>query len=158
MDIQLIANIATILEATAVIASLIFIAAQIRQNTRLTRVANAQSVVENARALATALAQDRQLAELWIAGINHYNDMDAVDQYRFLGFLTYLLNVHENAYYQLTENLLDERVYTPYELELKALVETGVLRRHWKTLKSQFQSEFAAHVELVLNEEKTSSS
>ncbi|MBN1428299.1 MAG: hypothetical protein JXB07_07935 [Anaerolineae bacterium] len=156
MNIQMIANIATILEAIAVIASLIFIAAQIQQNTRLTRVANAQSVVENARVLATALAQDRQLAELWITGIKHYDDLDSVDQYRFLGFLTYLLNMHENAYYQLTENLLDERVYSPYESELKALAESGVLPRHWMALRSQFQSEFAGHVEKVLKEVRTS--
>lgn len=155
MNMQIVADVATLFEAIAVIVSLIFIAIQIRQSTRLAKIANAQSVVEHSKALATTLAQDRQLTELWIAGIENYDSLDGVDQYRFLGFLTYLLNVHEHAYYQLKEGLLDKNVYSPNESELKALIKVGVLQRHWKALRSQFQPVFVAYVEQMLESAKT---
>ena len=82
MTLEQWAFIGQIGAAIAVIVSLIYVATQVRQNTKAMRVNNAQSLVELNNRLNTPFAMDREFAELWFKAGSDFQSLDAVDQQR----------------------------------------------------------------------------
>ena len=106
-DLARAANVATILLSVIVGISVFFIWGQLRQQARLTRVANTQALVGLSSPFNMQLIQDRQTAELWVTGPRDYERMDEVDRYRYRMLLYWWLIFHENVFYQKQNELLD---------------------------------------------------
>jgi hypothetical protein len=153
-----IANIATIIESIAVVASVLFIAYQLRQSTQLAKVANTQALVEISSPFNLQLIQDRRMAEFWVRGSQDYEQMDTVDQYRYKSMLIWWLILQENVYYQSKEKLLDHLVYSAWDRDLRTFVHKQHLSKFWPELKSDFHMEFGAYVDRLVEEEQKQTS
>jgi hypothetical protein len=152
MSLEFWANIATIVEAIFVVVSVIFIWYEVRQSNKLTKASNVQTTVELASPLNLQLIQDRQMAEFWYKGADQFDKMDEIDQQRYYELLTWWLILHENIYYQYTEGLIEEGYYKAWSHDLRKFVTTQNLGRHWKEMKPSYQSEFAEHVDRLIQE------
>src|SRR6185369_5305770 len=91
MDWEKAANIATVVEAIVVTASILFIWKQLRQQTKLTRIANTQALVAISSPFNLELIKDREMAALWIKGANDYGTFDEVRQYQYKSLLIWWL-------------------------------------------------------------------
>jgi hypothetical protein len=151
MTLSDFASIATITEAVFVIISVYFIWRELRENVKLTKAANNQSLVEISSPFNMQLIQDRQMAELWVSGTKKYPEMDEVDKYRYLSLLTWWLILQENIYYQHASGLLDGKAYSPWKNDLEEFVKGQKLWLYWDGMKSNYQAEFAAQVCQIAN-------
>ena len=154
MKLDDLASIATIIEAIFVVVSVLFIWRELRENSKLARSANNQSLVELSSPFNMQLIQDRQMAELWITGAKKYAQMDDVDKYRYVSLLTWWLIHHENIYYQQSKGLLDDNVYKGWENDLEHFVKEQELWMHWDRLKNNYQAEFSSHVSQLVEAAK----
>ena len=66
MTLSDLASIAIIVQGLFFIISIVLVWYQLRENTKLVRVANTQKLVELSTPFNFQLAQDRGLAELWL--------------------------------------------------------------------------------------------
>jgi hypothetical protein len=155
MILQSLASIATIVEAVFVVVSVVFIWREVRENTKLTRAANAQSLVELSSPFNMQLIQDRYMAELWVLGSQKYSSMDAVDRYRYKSLLIWWLILHENIYYQWQSRLLDESIYRSWASDLEGFVRSQNLSQLWDELKGSFQAAFGNHVSQLVEKQKS---
>jgi len=73
MTLEQYAYLGEIIAAIAVIASLIYIAQQLRQNTDMMRVSNSHNFVDSNMRLCTAVVTDYNLAELWVKAGSDFN-------------------------------------------------------------------------------------
>ena len=64
MDLTYYANLAEILGTSAIIVSLIYVAVQLRQHTRVTRLSTAQNVSRDIRDSLAVLANDMSMASI----------------------------------------------------------------------------------------------
>lgn len=149
-DLVKAANVATILLSVVVGISVFFIWGQLRQQARLTRVANTQALVGLSSPFNMQLIQDRQTAELWVTGPRDYERMDEVDQYRYRMLLYWWLIFHENVFYQKQNDLLDEHIFASWAYDLEHFVGRQNLLAHWGDLRAGFQTEFATHIDGLL--------
>jgi len=153
-----IAGVATIITAIFVIISVWCIWRQLRESTRLTRSANAQALVEISAPFALGLAQDRSMAELWVRGAHDFMALDEVDQHRYRNLLTWWLILQENIYYQYQKRLLDADIYWAWDADLMKFVREQNLAFHWGEMKSNFLSEFALHVQALIDQRASGAS
>ena len=65
---QLLGNLGEFVGAIGVVATLAYLAIQIRQNTRVTRAASHHAVTDSLNQGNIAMAQDAELAQIWISG------------------------------------------------------------------------------------------
>ncbi len=86
MTLEQYAQIGEIIAAIAVIASLIYVAQQLHQNTDMMSVGNAQHFVDFNISLVTPIATDREFAELWLKGDADLVTLDPVDRQRLVMF------------------------------------------------------------------------
>jgi hypothetical protein len=115
MNWNAIAAIADALAAVAVVASLLYLAVQVRQNTRQNRLGAQQVLVNELGNALQAQAQNRQLAGLVLKGLQDVESLDAVDKIQFLSHISHILRLYEAVFFHRLEGTLDERIWKGFE-------------------------------------------
>ena len=112
MTLQELGNLGEFFGAIAVIASLAYVALQIRQNTRSLRTASFQAVMQSSTWENRIIAQDPALAELYLRGLNAYDELDSVDAFRFSALMYNFI-----WHFEIALSLYSEGVSTETRLE-----------------------------------------
>jgi acid phosphatase len=120
---QMVASIAAVTSTIVLTISLIFILFQIRQQTKLARMANAQTLVQLSSPFNLQLIQDRDMAALWVNGERDYDKFDAVRQYQYESLIIWWLILHENIYYQWRNGLLDPDLRLAWDNDLRDFIK-----------------------------------
>ena len=82
MSFEQLSYLAQIVASVAVVASLIFVALQIKQNTRALERTEHNSTMAQWTVIRMAIAKNRDIAELMTAGLQGERALDAADQLR----------------------------------------------------------------------------
>jgi hypothetical protein len=107
---EIAAAVAEIVAAAAVIASLIYLAVQIRQNNHLLRSGSRQALVTND---ITSLASNFQNADVFAKYVTDA-ELSAEDQLRLSFMFALDLRNREFEYFQYMNGLLDEQTWLAY--------------------------------------------
>lgn len=140
------ADVAQVLEAIIVAISVIFIWFQLRQQTKLSKVANAQALFELTAPFNMEVIKERNMAQLIFEGHKHYDSFDEVDKFRYRGALTWRLTFQELMYYQNQKGLLDSSIYHAWEDDFKAFIDRRQLKLRWSELEQYYNPEFRGYV------------
>ena len=154
MSLADISNIASVLGALSLMASVYLLFRELREANRLTRASNNQALVGLSSPFYLGILQDRKIAELYAHGARNFGTLDEIDQYRYKTLLLWWLVFHENAFFQWRKGLLDDNSYKPWSAELQSFVQQQDLASRWEELRSLFQDKFARHVQHVIDEER----
>jgi hypothetical protein len=146
MTLQDVTSIFNIVAAIALVISAALVYLELRENNRLARASNTQSLVRLSSPFISAIVQDRKMAEFYVHGAKAIDQMDPVDQYRYRSLVTWWLIFHENAFYQWRRGLLDDLSYKPWGVDLALFIEQQDLASQWDSFRHLFQDEFAEHV------------
>ncbi len=109
MTIQDWGAIGEIVGGVAVVVTLIYLALQIRQNTRAVRLSTSHAVTEDVRNMFALMAEQTELTEAIHKGSRDPGGISGAEKMRYWGFNGYFMYAFENAYVQLTEDALDPR-------------------------------------------------
>jgi hypothetical protein len=142
--------ISTGIAALALVASVFILVREVRENNRLARAGNAQTLVDISGPFYLSMLQDRALAELYARSAREFDSLDSVDRQRYRSLLTWWLIFYENIFYQRRLGLLDGHTFRPWWRDLMFFLSEHNLARHWPDIKDLFQEEFASKVTEVL--------
>ena len=162
MNWDAIGAIAELLGAIGVIASLVYLATQIRQsreqmgqNTRALRAGAYQEFHSQFSLTMQPVALDPEMARLVQRGMADLEQLPEEDVFRFGAWLMGVLVAFENAHYQHRVGLLDDDRWEQYDIRLRAMVSPPGSAHWWRTseITASFSPEFVALVEEILGEE-----
>jgi len=142
MSLSDLASIAIIVQGFLFVVSIALVWYQLRENTRLTRTANTQKLVELSSPFNFQLAQDRALTVLWRQATQRFDELDEIDKERYFNLLTWWLMLHENIYHQWREKLIEEDTYISWTRDLEYYARRQHLGNHWTQLSGYFESSF----------------
>jgi len=150
MALSDLASLAIIVQGMLFVVSIGLVWYQLRENTKLVRAANTQSLVELSSPFYLQLAQDRALTELWRQGTQRFDELDEIDKERYFYLLTWWLMLHENIYHQWRKQLIDEDTYRSWTRDLKYFARRQQLGNHWTQLNGYFEASFSEHVTTII--------
>jgi hypothetical protein len=145
-----VTNVATIMGSLSLVVSVWLLFRELRENNKLTRAANTQTLVELSSPFFLGLIQDRNMAEIYLRGARALEEMDEVDRYRYKSLIVWWLVFHENIYYQWRNGLLDHHSYKPWANDLKTFIALQKIGALWEEMRYLFQDEFAEHISEIL--------
>lgn len=150
MSLEQLANIGELVGGIAVVASLIYLAIQIRQNTKIVKGATLSTNTQNWSNL-IANATQPEMAEAHVAGTLGREDIDIKQFTQFFYFCRILFVAFEDQYYQFRHGTMDEEIYLGYERSFQAqiLVFPGY-QMYWQISKEEFSTEFFERVENLI--------
>jgi hypothetical protein len=135
----------------AVIASLIYLAAQIRQNTAMITAQTVQSAVDATQRVLLYRVEDSNLrAILRKARANDQLDSDELEvlvSYLQASFMNFQARLQHNA-----RGLFDPSVNESYELILRDYLHQGYVQRWWTFAKALYGREFRNHCDAMIAE------
>lgn len=146
---QAVSAIAEVAGAVAVVASLLYLATQVRQNTKQARLAAQQATVHELGHALRAQAHDREWAELLSRALQGIDGLDTIERVQFLSHVGSIFRLYESAYHHYREGVLDPRFWRGFERAILDVVgypgirEALALRRHHLT------DDFAAFVDTL---------
>jgi hypothetical protein len=142
MNWEALGAVGELIGAAGVILTLVYLAHQIRQNTRAIRAQTHQAITSANLGMAMGLAESEGLAGVLVRGLADFDSLDPADRLRTVGWFNSFLKFGENTHYQFLQGSLERTVWDGWM----------VILENWVT---PFQPAFRDLVDGMLSEEPT---
>lgn len=147
MTLQDLSLIAQIVGGAAVLASLIFVGIEVRQNSAITRAQVHQQLSDTFTAYLETLAGHASIVGVGTSSKAGLANMTDEELLRFSFLMAGLFKIWENAFYQHKSGFLDERAWQSNVQWLLTWYHLPGVRIWWLVRKDLFAHEFQAFVE-----------
>ena len=144
MNWDAIGAIGEVVGAIAVVATLFYLAFQIRQNTRMSRAIMTKDLLLASTSAILDLASNDRLAEIWAEIRDDIDDADAARRYTFYQAFFRLYELQFNL---SNQDLLDQSIAASYELVIRMFTQTKYFDQYWSVARNQFHEDFAKYVD-----------
>jgi hypothetical protein len=131
VTIQDLGSLGELIAAVATVATLIYLAAQIRQNTSTVRSSGAAAQAQNQSAVLLSLAQDPELCRIFWTGLESRSQLKALDQRRFDPLMAAMLNSYEQGWRLFNERAIDESAWLAQIESIKWFVAQPGFKEYW---------------------------
>ncbi len=147
MTIQDLGSVGELVGAAATVATLIYLAVQIRANTSAVQSAAAQSVHEAYATWYRMLAADADLAEISVKGLRDYSGLSEGDKARFVCTFMAFLSCSQDAFIKWREGTLSRELWLGWEAVMMNLFLSPGGQAFWRERAYLFGEEFRGHVD-----------
>ena len=151
MNWDAIGALAELIAAIAVLASLIYLANQIRQGTEVARSVARQGIAEAAMAEASSVIEHGDLAQILFRDVSG-EELEDHEDYRVQLFTFRSLRFYENVHYQYRSGMLEDDEWEAFRYNLQLLFQLGMYERFWQGHEKQFTPVFRSLVEQMRQE------
>lgn len=132
MTTQGLSNFYDALSATGVIISFVYLAYQIRQNTRAMRRSAAREIVRDLNSLSQYLIQQPDLARLYLKTIEQPQELSSEERFRFQLLLSHAFSNFDLALEYHTDGLISSDSIEIYVQGIFRLFENSVVKEWWE--------------------------
>jgi hypothetical protein len=151
MTLQDLGNIGEFVGALGVIASLVYLALQIRQNTRSTRTAMYQATTRDMFEAADLMARDADLNAIWFTGIRDFDSLSREEMRRFASYMFSLLRRYDNAHHQTNAGMIDGEWWAGISETLEYTISHPGVQSWWKEGRSLFRPDFREFIDQMIS-------
>ena len=150
MNWEAIGAIGEVVGAIGVIITLGYLAAQVRQNSKVVRSSTRQAISSMQHDTGLRVAENPELAMAarhWVD--SRYIDL-SIDELRTQIFFRAQLRAYENQFYQHEDGTFDKELWLGYRANMKRSFSAPLAHEFWERNKELYGASFAAFVEREL--------
>ena len=147
-----LSDLSQIFAAIAVFASLIFVALQIRQNTKAIKAASHHAVTDSFNAINTLIISDPKVARLWRLGLAGSGELDEDEQISFSFMALGYMRIFETLHYQYTTGALEPKLFEAELNTLKWTVTHPGFRAWWAVNPISLSTEFRTFIDALIRQ------
>jgi len=147
LDWEMMSAIGQMLGAIGVIISLIYLAAQIRNQNKESRRAAMNVLTTHWSDLNRTLVEDPAMPGLWLRALRNFDDLDGESKLRFGAHLGRFLRFADSLYLGVLDGTLDGRLWRGYERTIADTVAYPGFQKWWATRKHWHTDEFCALID-----------
>jgi hypothetical protein len=136
---------AELFAAFGVLFSLIYLGLQIRQNTKWLRQQAFQLSTNEIRRWTSRIADSEPSAQLWLKGVQNYDELDQVELIRFSMIIFEQLSVYSTYLLHDEDEMLG--LLESAEVNIGAWIRAGWFQKWWSGWQVQFPPEFRRYVD-----------
>jgi hypothetical protein len=154
MNWEAVGAVAEMMGALGVVASLAYLAVQIRQNTRQMadhtrslRLAALESTANSFSRFRDPLIRDAGMAALWVRGLQSYTTLTPEERIRMGSLLQELFFTFQNTFARLYEGALHEGAWLSQVQTIELMFRSAGVREWWTEARRLFDPAFTTAVE-----------
>ena len=152
LDITTLAAWGEFLGGIAVVVSLIYLASQIRQNSRLLRVSTAGVTIDTQTRLAKLLAGDSEAAQVFIWGIADRDALSEVDRQRFDAMIFLYIDGMDQEYRLAQDGVMGPKPWEARKRRFRGVSRQPGLLNWWTQFRDLYDSGFRECVDGLIRE------
>lgn len=146
MNWSVIGSISEFVGAIAVVASLVYLAAQIRQNSRAVRATIEQESAKLINQNLIAIASSETLPLLIIKATADFSALNEEERARVLITISGIFRAFEVMYRQYTTRHISEGMWSGYEALLKSLLRAEFFPVFWQIRGATYSPDFQSYI------------
>jgi hypothetical protein len=143
-------EISQALGVIGVIASLIYVAIQIRNNSRTVRAATFLQISNTMTGSLYNMANNGELTDIILRGGENFEALSQLEKARFRFHAMFVLSFNQNVFQQHKIGTLHADDWDSFSVDLAAYFEMRGARQAWPSYKRRFNPDFQAHVEAIV--------
>ena len=142
MNWEALGATAELLGALGVIATLGYLAVQIRQNTAVVRTSSFQELMKGMSNFTGSISQNPEVADIFLRGMANYEDLSEIEKIRFHTLMTEPFTNAQVSYQLHKRGLIDEKLYAGYLASFSGLLRAPGVRQWWLSSSVWFHQDF----------------
>lgn len=145
MSLDDLGNLGEFVSALAVVVSVLYLAIQIRQNTRSLRAQAHQSITTHIGELNRTIVEHEDVAEILERGLEDPTVLTPDEARRFNAYNSARFRHYDNLYYQYRVGVLEPSQWEGFSRMLRYHFMQAGLRRWWNDSTAFYSPEFVAY-------------
>ena len=141
------AQIAEIIGGTAIIASLIFVGLQVRENTRITMLTSDRALDQQNLALNLSVTDSNDFAAILVRAELDRDDLEAAERARFDNYCFSRFGGYENVIANRTEGFIPDDEYNVWATHFKYRFDKPGYQQFWNEYRHGYFPDFRAWVD-----------
>ena len=155
MNWEAIGAVGEILGAIGVIATLGYLAAQIRQNTRSSQEAASRASFDTVNRINLMLVENPEVADLAIRGRSDPGDLDEAEAMRFTYLMMSTFLMYQDMYFHARRSEIEPHLWHTTEAGFEPVLRAPGMWSWWESNEWRFAPEFVEYVKARRTEAKT---
>lgn len=151
MNWEATSAIAEIIGVIAVVVSLVYLAVQIRQNTKVAKAATRQAIAESTEKLGDDLINNCDMAEIFVKHMSG-GELSPVENLRLQARCYRDMQHWENIHYQFNEGLVSRDQWLGFRKNLGTLLTIDAYRDYWEHEASHYSDAFQTEIASILDQ------
>jgi hypothetical protein len=147
MSLEHVFYISQIVAALALVASLLFVALEVRNSTRESRHRAGEEAYQKFREVQLETASNADLARIWASGVHDFSSLEALDRTRFLLVAHVFFKNWESVFLVHIDGRLSHELCESTECMAGDLIGYPGIRTAWSARKKYFHPAFRSHVD-----------
>ena len=150
MNWEMVAAVGQLAAVFIGIPSLIYLAVQIREQTKERRQTAVNALTAQWGDLTKALHASSKFSALYLRGVQSFSDLDAVSKLRFSAFHNRFFHNFEGMYFAFCDGILTPPLWGEVERTMSNFLACPGVRQWWATRKDWYTEEFARLVDGII--------
>jgi hypothetical protein len=144
--------------AVAVVLSLVYLAVQIRQNTRSTRASMIQAVYSQASSFSALLGGNLQAARVWRIGLTSPDELNEDETWQFISLATGMFRSFEAMFTQFQQTTHDRVAWEPWEASMLGFLGAPGFKVFWGLRRQSFGPAYRDYIDGLIADPSAGSS
>ena len=155
LDLQSLANLGEVIGAVAVVASLLYLARQVRHSLKAQRTENCARALERVSAFQAVLSQDSDLARIFATGVADTSKLTGLEKIRFAWLLYEPFGSFEFMYHTYKTDEIPEEVWKRWSQTAAWWLSYPGVQPWWTNRPVRFTESFTLFVESTIRKNPT---
>lgn len=147
MNWDQVSAIAQIIGSIAVVFSVLYLAIQVHQSTRIAKLSAQDAAATALREVTKPFAENAELARIWQLGLENLDALSADEQTRFFHSTYQFLKAYETIHFHHVYGLMDAQIWQGWCGLLKHYVASPGMERYWQLRRDLFSERFQAFID-----------
>ncbi len=150
MNWEMLAALGQLAAVFVGIPSLIYLAVQIREQTKERRQSAVNALTVQWGDLTCALHDSTELSAIFLRGVQSFADLDPVSKLRFSAFFNRFLNHFEAMYFSHCDGILTASAWGKIERTMNDLIAYPGIQQWWEERRHWHTEEFGRVVDAII--------
>jgi len=146
MNWEAISAISQIIGSVAVVLSVLYLAIQVHQSTRIARLSAQDAAATALRDVTKPFAENADLARIWRLGLEDLQSLSPEDQARFFHSTYQFLKAFETIHFHHCYKLMDDEVWQGWCGLLQHYIDSPGIEYYWQRRSDLFSRRFQQFV------------
>ena len=151
ISIDALVSVAEIVGGVAVIASLIFVARQMRESNESSREANYNQVMQHNKDMGRLIGSDVEMASLYRRGCANFIVLSSDERLQFGSLMMAMFCDFNQQHTLYNQRRLDQQFWNAIEYNMKYYLDRRGVRDWWRYQPFQFDLNFVKYVDAYLD-------
>jgi hypothetical protein len=155
MNWEAMGAIAELLGALGVVATLAYLAAQIKQNSTVVQTASFQELMEGVSRFTGILSQNAEAAEIYGRGIVNHDDLSESEKLRFHMLMSDLFATYQLGYQLEKRGMIDADLYAKFISSAAPMLDPPGIRQWWHSERHWWHDDFREFIDELVSVSNT---